>query len=78
MFVSQILNEVVRPSHGNRVSHLVSNYMLGYFLSEDLLVGVVRTKHLDDLDFLRRVFASLVHTLLMDGSYIIINNNGDT
>jgi hypothetical protein len=52
--------------------------MLGHFLGENLLVGVVRTEHLDDLDFLRRVFASLVHTLLMDGSYIIINNNGDT
>jgi hypothetical protein len=54
------------PSHSNWVAQLVSHHMLGHFLGEYLLVGVVRTEHLDDLDFLGRVFANLVHTLLMD------------
>jgi hypothetical protein len=59
----------VRSPQWNGVSLGVSQYLLGYFLSEDLFVSGLRTEHLDDLDFLRRVFASLVHYLLMDGYY---------
>lgn len=66
MLIFQVLNKVMGPSHRNGISYRVSHHMLGYFLGEDLFVGVVRTEHLDDLDFLGRVFASLVHTLLMD------------
>jgi hypothetical protein len=59
----------VRSPHWNGVSLRVSQYLLGQFLGKDLFVSGLRTEHLDDLDFLRRVFASLVHYLLMDGYY---------
>jgi len=66
LIIFHVLNEIVSPSHSNWVAQLVSHHMLGHFLGEYLLVGVVWAEHLDDLDFLGRVFANLVHTLLMD------------
>ena len=69
VLISDELHEVMRPSHCDGIAHIVFHDMLGYFLGEDLLISIMRAEHLDDLDFLGRVFASLVHTLLIYGYY---------